>query len=88
MLKYIKNRFVCFQGIGMPQEMHLVTIYQNGGFTRVWFSLKTIFTPIVFGVLLWFWRRVQAQGRPPVLLEKMIFSLGIAMEFLNCKLLL
>ncbi|CAG7820249.1 unnamed protein product [Allacma fusca] len=71
------------KGIGIPQDMYLVTIYQNGGFTKVWFSIKTVFTPIVLAALVWFWKRVEAQGRPPVLLEKMILALGVALQFLN-----
>jgi len=61
----------------------MVTIHQNGGFTKVWFSLKTVFTPLVLAVILWYWNRVKAQVRPPVLLENMIFSLAISVELLN-----
>ncbi|ODN05286.1 Protein wntless [Orchesella cincta] len=71
------------KGIGMLEDIQLVTIHQNGGFTKVWFSLKTIFTPLVLFVLVWYWQRVKAQGRPPALLEKLIFFLGVAIEFLN-----
>jgi hypothetical protein len=46
--------------------------------------LKTVFTPIVLAVVIWYWRRVQAQARPAALLEKMILFLGCAIEFLNC----
>lgn len=77
----------CFpnQGIGVLEDIHLVTINQNGGFTKIWFSLKTVFTPLVLAGLVWYWNRVKAQGRPPALLEKMILFLGVAIEFLNCE---
>lgn len=71
------------KGIGVLSDIHLVTIHQNGGFTKVWFSLKTVFTPLVLLILVWYWNRVKAQGRPPALLEKMILFLGCAIEFLN-----
>lgn len=63
----------------------MVTIHQNGGFTQIWLVLKTTATGIVFLVLIWFWKRVKQQGRPPALLENMILSLGIAVQLLNCN---
>ncbi|XP_073935891.1 protein wntless homolog isoform X2 [Castor canadensis] len=58
-------------------------IHQNGGFTKVWFAMKTFLTPSIFIVMVWYWRRITMMSRPPVLLEKVIFALGISMTFIN-----
>lgn len=63
----------------------LQAINQNGGFTRVWVSLKTIFFPIVICVLAWYWRRVNMLSRSPALLEYLLLALGAALTFLNSK---
>ncbi|XP_074642923.1 protein wntless-like isoform X2 [Tubulanus polymorphus] len=69
--------------IGKLVDLHLITIHQNGGFTKVWFSLKTTLFPILLTVLIWFWRRVSILDRPPNLLEKMLLALGCSLSFLN-----
>ncbi|KAM7410588.1 hypothetical protein PAMA_001834 [Pampus argenteus] len=58
-------------------------IHQNGGFTKVWISMKTVFSPWMFGATAWYWHRICLTERPPVLLEKVIFALGVSMTFLN-----
>ncbi|KAF0287004.1 Protein wntless [Amphibalanus amphitrite] len=73
-------------GIGKLVDINLVAIFQNGGFTKVWVSLKTIFFPLVVVLLVWFWRRVQALQREPALIECMLFSLGICLSVLNLPL--
>ncbi|XP_069560040.1 protein wntless homolog [Brachyistius frenatus] len=70
-------------GIGEIKDIHLVGIHQNGGFTKVWISMKTVFSPWIFVATAWYWHRISLMARPPVLLEKVIFALGIAMTFLN-----
>uniref|UniRef100_A0A3Q1HZB3 Wnt ligand secretion mediator n=1 Tax=Anabas testudineus TaxID=64144 RepID=A0A3Q1HZB3_ANATE len=70
-------------GIGEIKDIHIVGIHQNGGFTKVWISMKTVFTPWIFVATAWYWYRIRLTGRPPVLLEKLIFALGISMTFLN-----
>lgn len=70
-------------GIGEINEMRLVSIFQNGGFTRVWFAMKTFLTPSILIIMIWYWRRIVMMTRPPVLLEKIIFALGISMTFIN-----
>ncbi|XP_029905676.1 protein wntless homolog isoform X1 [Myripristis murdjan] len=70
-------------GIGEIKDIHLVGIHQNGGFTKVWISMKTAFSPWIFVTTAWYWRRISLMTRPPVLIEKMIFALGISMTFLN-----
>lgn len=60
-------------------------IHQNGGFTKVWVSLKTIFFPTMVAIMVWFWRRISLLTRPPALLEYMLMVLGAALTFLNCE---
>ncbi|KAK7945165.1 hypothetical protein WMY93_000893 [Mugilogobius chulae] len=74
-------------GIGEIKDIRLVGIHQNGGFTKVWFAMKTFLTPSIFIIMVWYWRRITLMSRPPVLLEKMILALGISMTFINIPLL-
>lgn len=69
--------------IGKITDLWLVAISQNGGFTKVWFSIKTVVFPALLAVLMWFWRRIAQLERAPMLLEKMLFALGLALSFLN-----
>ncbi|XP_062337215.1 protein wntless homolog isoform X2 [Osmerus eperlanus] len=70
-------------GIGEIKDIRLVGIHQNGGFTKVWFAMKTFLTPTILIIMIWYWRRIVLMTRPPVLLEKVIFALGISMTFIN-----
>lgn len=72
--------------IGQVHDMWLTIINQNGGFTKVWVSLKTVFFPCIVAIIIWFWRRVHILQRKPVLLEKMLLSLGISLCILNMPL--
>ncbi|XP_049846271.1 protein wntless [Schistocerca gregaria] len=74
------------KGLGHVEDLWLVTINQNGGFTKVWVSLKSVFFPIIIGIMVWFWKRVHQLSRSPALLEYMLFSLGIALTVLNAPL--
>nr|NVI79969.1 wntless [Cucujiformia] len=58
----------------------------NGGFTQVWMSMKMIFFPILLSILLWFSNRVYKLERVAALLEYMLFSLGVALAFLDLPL--
>lgn len=71
--------------IGFINDLHLSTIYQNGGFTKVWMALKSVFFPLIVAVMIWFWNRVHQLQRKPVLLEYMLIYLGASLTFLNCK---
>lgn len=73
----IYNRF------GNAEEMSVIAIRQNGGFTKVWTSLKSVMTVLMIFPVVWFWRRIKLLERKPLLIEKAIFSLGISMLFLN-----
>ncbi|KAM6065864.1 protein wntless homolog [Chlamydotis macqueenii] len=70
-------------GIGEIKDIRLVGIHQNGGFTKVWFAMKTFLTPSILIIMVWYWRRITLMTRAPVLLEKVIFVLGISMTFIN-----
>ncbi|XDV27033.1 hypothetical protein PO909_030631 [Leuciscus waleckii] len=70
-------------GIGEIRDIRLVGIHQNGGFTKVWFAMKTFLTPSILIIMIWYWKRITQMTRPPVLLEKVIFALGISMTFIN-----
>lgn len=71
------------QQIGKLVDLHLAGIHANGGFTKVWVSLKTVFFPIILIELFWFVRRLNLLTRSPNLLEKMMIGLGLAVSFLN-----
>ncbi|XP_076042789.1 protein wntless-like isoform X2 [Oratosquilla oratoria] len=71
-------------GLGRLQDVWVAFIHTNGGFTKVWVTLKTIFFPMIVGIMVWFWRRVGQLSRPPALLEFMLMGLGAALTFLNC----
>ncbi|XP_014672114.1 PREDICTED: protein wntless homolog [Priapulus caudatus] len=70
-------------GIGTLKDIWVIVIHQNGGFTKVWYSTKTVVTPILIGIIIWFWRRVKQLPRPPVLLEKMLLGLGVVLVINN-----
>ncbi|KAG9341521.1 hypothetical protein JZ751_019026 [Albula glossodonta] len=70
-------------GIGEIKDLRLVSIHQNGGFTKIWFAMKTLLTPFILITVVWYWTRITALTRPPILLEKTIFALGISMTFIN-----
>ncbi|KAE8609604.1 hypothetical protein XENTR_v10011854 [Xenopus tropicalis] len=69
--------------IGEIRDLHVVCIFQNGGFTMVWFAMKTFLTPSIIIIMIWYWRRITMMTRSPVLLEKVIFALGFSMTFIN-----
>ncbi|KAH0540596.1 protein wntless [Cotesia glomerata] len=73
-------------GIGHISDIWLTVINQNGGFTKIWVSLKTIFFPIVLCFLAWYWRRIHLLSRSPALLEYMLLAVGLALSFLNMPL--
>lgn len=73
-------------GIGHLKDINLIAIHQNGGFTQVWLSIKTVMFPTILAILIWYWRRIMMLTRPANLLERTLFALGIAMSILNCPL--
>uniref|UniRef100_A0A0B7A378 Protein wntless n=1 Tax=Arion vulgaris TaxID=1028688 RepID=A0A0B7A378_9EUPU len=69
---------------GKLDELSIIVIFQNGGFTKVWFSMKTVLFPTVIAVLIWFWRRVLTQGRSTNLTERTLLALGVILSIMNC----
>ncbi|KAK6178724.1 hypothetical protein SNE40_011241 [Patella caerulea] len=72
------------QGLGTIKDIWIITIFQNGGFTKVWFALKTTMFPVVLTILVWFWRRIKLLSREPNLLERTLLALGIVLSIMNC----
>lgn len=70
-------------GLGHLKDVWLVVINQNGGFTSVWLYMKTIFFPFIVAIMIWFWNRVHMLARKPVLLERMLMTIGFALTLLN-----
>ncbi|XP_071851773.1 protein wntless homolog isoform X2 [Apostichopus japonicus] len=71
------------QDIGSIKDLHIVEIHQTGGFTIIWLTMKSVFFPLVLGMMIFFQRRVNQLGRAPLLMEKTILSLAIVMTFVN-----
>lgn len=72
--------------IGKIGDISLHLIHMNGGFTKVFVSLKTVFFPLILGTMYWFWNRVHILARTPALLEYMLIYLGASLAFLNIPL--
>ncbi|XP_050430932.1 protein wntless [Adelges cooleyi] len=70
-------------GLGHLKDVWLVVINQNGGFTRIWLFMKTLFFPFIVAIMIWFWNRVHMLARKPVLLERMLMTIGFALTLLN-----
>lgn len=71
------------QNVGKIKDMQFITIFQNGGFSKVWFSLKTVLFPLTLSALVWFWRRIVQLSRAANLLERTLFSLGVILSIMN-----
>ena len=72
--------------LGKLNDVHLIAIHQNGGFTKVWVGLKTIFFPVIVIEMIWYWRRIRMLPRNATLLEKTLFVLGSSLTLLNLPL--
>ena len=68
------------------RDVTLVAIHANGGFTKVWLVLKSIFLVMTLSTLIWFLNRLLQLNRPMNLLEKTLTILGIALTQLNLPL--
>lgn len=69
--------------LGKLEDLWIIEIHQNGGFTRVWWSVKTFLFPFVLAAVVWFWHKIQQLPKTPRLLEKMLFALGLALLLLD-----
>ena len=72
--------------LGKLVDLWMIAIHQNGGFTKIWVSLKTIFFPVIILEMWWFHKRLKLLPRNPTLLEKMLLSLGASLTLLNLPL--
>ncbi|ESO05240.1 hypothetical protein HELRODRAFT_156872 [Helobdella robusta] len=69
--------------LGELYDIWIYVIHQNGGFTFVWFSLKTLVFPIVTCALVWYiWRLLQLNRKPSVL-ERTLLAVGAAITLMN-----
>ncbi|CAG2107629.1 unnamed protein product, partial [Medioppia subpectinata] len=71
---------------GFMSDLLLVEIHQNGGFTKIWLTMKTVFTFMILLTLIWFSKRLQQLHRETTLLEKTLIVLGTAITQLNIPL--
>uniref|UniRef100_A0A0R3Q7G4 Protein wntless-like protein n=1 Tax=Brugia timori TaxID=42155 RepID=A0A0R3Q7G4_9BILA len=70
--------------IGRINDLRVIAIHQNGGFTAIWLFMKTMVSPLVTIAVIWYWKRVVALNRNSYLLEKAIMALGISLAILDC----
>ena len=76
-----KNLYVVKE---LPEARLVLTfIYQTGGFTQMWLIMKSCVLPFVFILMCWFWNRIVKLDRKSNLIERMLFSLGLATTLLN-----
>ncbi|XP_046847052.1 protein wntless homolog isoform X2 [Xenia sp. Carnegie-2017] len=71
------------EDFGQLKSMTVVEIHQNGGFTKMWFGLKTILAPLLIFTVVWFRKRIKRLPRTPYLFETSIFWLGVSIAFLD-----
>ncbi|CAF0747056.1 unnamed protein product [Brachionus calyciflorus] len=68
----------------LPEVRLVLTfIYQTGGFTQMWFIMKSCMFPLVLFVMIWYWNRIVNLDRESNLLERILFALGISLCLLN-----
>ena len=72
--------------LGKLVDLWMISIHQNGGFTKIWLSLKTIFFPAVLLEIFWMKRRLNLLPRNATLLEKMLLTLGCTLALLDLPL--
>lgn len=65
------------------QDLNVIAIHQNGGFTMVWLALKTFFAVMTFGALFFFALRTRRLPRPTNLIERFLLLVGLALLQLN-----
>ena len=71
------------EDFGRLKSLNVVEIHQNGGFTRMWFGLKTALAPILIAAVVWFKKRINRLSRKPYLLETTVFGLGVSIAVLD-----
>ncbi|KAH9426793.1 hypothetical protein DERP_002893 [Dermatophagoides pteronyssinus] len=71
------------ENFGFLNNLSLVAIHQNGGFTKIWLSLKSVFFIITLLTFIWYLNRIQQLKRDTNLLEKCLILLGFGITQLN-----
>ncbi|KAF7487581.1 Protein wntless [Sarcoptes scabiei] len=71
------------QHFGFLNNLSLVAIHQNGGFTKIWLSLKSVFFVITLLTLIWYLNRINQLPRDTNLLEKCLILLGFGITQYN-----
>ena len=71
------------ESAALLKNLNFVTIHQNGGFTKIWLLMKSIFFFITLATLLWYYQRIKQLNRPPNLIEKNLFVIGAAITQFN-----
>lgn len=82
----INIRFVSSEksdNFGFLSNLLMVAIHHNGGFTKIWLSLKLVFTVMTLLTLLWYLNRISQLSRDTNLLEKSLILLGFGITQLN-----
>ncbi|CAD5215053.1 unnamed protein product [Bursaphelenchus xylophilus] len=69
--------------IGLIQDLRVIAIHQNGGFTLIWLWMKTLIWPVVCAATYWYFKRLSGMRRPPTLNENCILALGVSMAILD-----
>lgn len=68
---------------GRLSEITGVAIHHNGGFTQIWFTLKSIYFVLTLTTLIWYCKRTCKLNRKTILIERLLIGLGSALTQLN-----
>lgn len=60
-----------------------VAIHHNGGFTKIWLTLKTLFFFLTLSTLVWYCGRLRRLNRRTILIERLLVGLGATLTQLN-----
>jgi hypothetical protein len=77
------NNNKSFQFPGRLSEVTGVAIHHNGGFTKIWLVLKSVFFVLTSATLYWYSRRLTSLNRKTILIERLLVGLGTALTQLN-----
>ena len=71
------------KNLGPNLDIWLLCNNQNGGFTMMYLSFKTIFFFVTFIQMIWFFRSLLKIGRKPQILEVMLLTVASFLTILN-----
>ena len=78
-----RSELIISNDFGKFVDLWLVTNIQNGGFTMLWLSLKSMFFLVISLAVIYYWKKVSSSGRPSHLLEKKLMVLSCSLILLN-----